>query len=151
MKIEISYFYQIRNFTRNRVPMSTCITDPGWYHDNKGENYIFKDKRGILNGLRLLPLIIHQNLKCGGYTCEEDPKSCSFLSSYRALLDTVNFETMYKGIQSFAEKYKKENNIEEEIIMTLIVYEAPQNKCSERNALIDYFISKGIEVKEFIF
>ena len=33
--------------------------------------------------------------------------------------------------------------------MTLIVYEAPNNPCSERQALIDYFLSKGIELQEF--
>ena len=56
---------------------------------------------------------------------------------------------MYIGIKNFADRYQKENNIKEEIVMTLIVYEAPNNPCSERQALIDYFLSKGIELQEF--
>ena len=59
MKLAISYFYQIRNFPKNYIPMSTCLSDPAWYHNNQGENYIYKDKRGILNGLRLQPIIVH--------------------------------------------------------------------------------------------
>lgn len=148
MKIEISYFYQIRNFTPNRIPMSVCLSDPTWYHDNQGENHIFKDKRGILNGLRLKPIIVH-NWNCGCPCEEKRPESCAFLSEYRRLLDNIDFDKMYKGIENFANRYKEENNIDEEIIMTLIVYETPTNPCSERGPLIDYFKSKGIVVEEF--
>ena len=62
MKIRISYFYQIRNFKPNMIPMSTAISDPSWFHDWKDSSYIFTDKRGILNGLRLKPIIV----QCGG-------------------------------------------------------------------------------------
>ena len=148
MKIMISYFYQIGNFKKSMIPMSTALSDPTWYHDNQGENHIFKDKRGILNGLRLKPIIVH-DWNCGCPCEEKKPGSCEFLSHYRALLDNIDFDKMYKGIESFANRYKEENNIEEEIIMTLIVYETPSNPCSERGALIDYFKSKGIEVEEF--
>ena len=41
MKVRISYFYQIRNFKSNMIPMSTCISDPKWYHDFKGKNHLF--------------------------------------------------------------------------------------------------------------
>lgn len=47
-----------------------------------------------------------------------------------------------------AENYKQTENIKEEIILVLIVYETPSNPCSERQALIDYFNSKGIECQE---
>lgn len=148
MKIAISYFYQIRNFTKNMVPMSTCLSDPAWYHDFKEKTHIFKDKRGILNGLRLLPTIV-QGWDCGCPCEAKDPTKCEFLKNYRAALDNIDFDEMYGGIESFAKKYKRENNIDEEIIMTLIVYEPPKKLCSERAALVDYFKSKGIEVKEF--
>lgn len=150
MKIGISYFYQIRNFEKNMVPMSTAISDPAWYHDNQDKNYIFYDKRGILNGLRLKPIIVQSGHNYGCPCEEKNPMECNFLKQYKEALEKVDFEKMYKGIEQFAEQYKKENNIEEEIIMTLIVYETPTNPCSERQPLIDYFKSKGIEVKEFI-
>lgn len=149
MKIAISYFYQIRNFTRNMVPMSTAMYDPAWYHNNQGENHIFIDKRGILNGLRLKPIIVQD--KCE-HICPCDDKNtnnCGFLKSYRKELDKIDFEKMYKGIENFSNRYKKENKIKDEIIMTLIVYETPTNPCSERRALVDYFKSKGIIVEEF--
>ena len=57
MEIRTSYFYQIRNFKKNMLPVSTAIYDPKWYHHNLGYNNIFEDKRGILNGLRILPII----------------------------------------------------------------------------------------------
>lgn len=58
MKIRTSYFYQIRNFTRNMIPISTAVWDPTWYHNFTNDyNYIFKDKRNILNGLRLESII----------------------------------------------------------------------------------------------
>lgn len=148
MKIAISYFYQIRNFTKNMVPMSTAMSDPFWYHDNQGYDHLYYDKRGILNGLRLKPVIM-QGWNCGCPCDEKDPTKCSFLREYRKKLDSINFESMYKGIEQFAEQYKDENGLDEEIIMTLIVYEPPKKACSERGALIDYFKSKGIEVKEF--
>lgn len=150
MKIGISYFYQIRNFEKNMVPMSTALSDPTWYHDNQSKDYIFYDKRGILNGLRLKPIIVQGGWNCGCPCEEKNPQICDFIKNYREALNKIDFDKMYKGIEKFAEQYKKENNIEEEIIMTLIVYETPTNPCSERGPLIDYFKSKGIEVKEFI-
>ena len=60
----------------------------------------------------------------------------------------IDFEQMMRGITAFANRYKKVNNIKEEIIMVLIVYETPDNKCSERQSLIDYFNRHGIDCQE---
>lgn len=49
MKFYISYFYQIRFFKPNMIPISTAKWDPKWYSQN-GKPYI--DKRGVVNGLR---------------------------------------------------------------------------------------------------
>ena len=46
MKLAISYFYQIRNFKPNMIPVSTARWDPKWYHDGKGAEYNFIDKNG---------------------------------------------------------------------------------------------------------
>ena len=146
MKIRISYFYQIRNFKKYMLPMSVCISDPAWYHDFKGPDHIFIDKRGILNGLRLKPIIVQGGGNC---PCEtKDPTNCPLAADYEFNLSLVNFDEMMKGIYIFAEDYKKRNNINEEIIMVLIVYEAPNNPCSERYTLIKYFNEHGVECKE---
>ena len=47
---------------------------------------------------------------------------------------------------AFKEKQQLKEN--EEPILVLIVYEAPSNKCSERQSLINYFNSKGISCEE---
>ena len=44
--------------------------------------------------------------------------------------------------------YTKQENLKEEPIAVLIVYEAPNNPCSERAALINFFNNHGIDCKE---
>jgi len=149
MKLRISYFYQIRNFKRNMIPMSTAISDPAWYHDFKDSNHIFTDKRGILNGLRLRPIIVqggHGEIQC---PCEsKDAEHCPLAKDYAAALEKIDLNKMMKGIEDFCLDYCKTNNIKEEPIAVLIVYEAPNNPCSERYSLLEYFNKHGIECKE---
>ena len=153
MKIRTSYFYQIRNFKKNMIPVSTAIWDPLWFHAfTKDYTYIFKDKRDILNGLRIEP-IIEQGRKSnhGPEVCPcetKDFNTCSFLRQYRENLEKIDFDSMMTDMQNLANKYAKDNNIKEEIIIVLIVYETPTNLCSERKPLQDFFNSHGIECKE---
>lgn len=131
------------------IPMSTAISDPDWYHDWMGKEYIFKDKRSILNGLRLNPIINQgKQTTCGCPCSEKHPTACSFLQDYRKNLENIDFDAMMEGIRIFAYDYANKEGITEEPIMVLIVYEAPNNPCSERKALIDYFNCHGVECKE---
>lgn len=149
MKLRISYFYQIRNFKKNMIPMSTAMSDPAWYHNFKDSDYIFTDKRGILNGLRLKPIIVqnaHGEVHC---PCESrDASVCPLAHDYEAALEEIDLPKMMKGIEDFCTDYCKTNNIKEEPIAVLMVYEAPNNPCSERYSLIEYFNRHGIECKE---
>lgn len=136
------------------IPVSTALWDPLWYHDStKDYNYIFKDKRGILNGLRC-ECIIEQGRQLLDYgiikcPCEEkNYLSCSFLQEYRKNLDKIDFNKMITDMENFANEYQKNEGFIEEPIIVLIVYETPKNNCSERQPLIDYFNSHGIECKE---
>lgn len=157
MILRTSYFYQIRNFKRNMIPVSTAIWDPKWYHNFSGDyNYIFKDKRGIVNGLRILPII-----ECGktAQSCKgpeqchytSSTPACPFLESYRDNLEQLNINTLIKDFNFLAFRYQIREHIEDEIIIALIVYETPKNLCSERGALIDYFNSNGVECKELTY
>ena len=65
MNIVTSYFYQIRNFTPNIIPVSTALSDPAWYRPPEGKEY-YIDKRGIICGLRYEPLIVQ---RYGENTC----------------------------------------------------------------------------------
>ena len=147
MKVRTSYFYQIRNFKPNMIPMSTAMSDPAWYHDFKDKTHIFTDKRGILNGLRLLPIIVqngHGECPCAA----KDPSQCPLVKDYEFELELIDFDKMLRGMEQFCKDYCIKNNIQEEPIAVLMVYEAPNNPCSERHSLIDYFNRHGIECKE---
>ena len=153
MKIRTSYFYQIRNFKRNMIPVSTAIWDPDWYHDfTKDYFYLFKDKRDILNGLRIEPIIEQGRKSNHGpdiCPCEcKNYETCSFLHQYRENLEKIDFNKMMADIEDLADRYAIANKIEEEIIIVLIVYETPTNPCSERKPLQDFFNAHGVECKE---
>lgn len=155
MQIATSYFYQIRNFKKNMIPVSTCLSDPKWYKPPKGQEY-YIDKRGIVCGLRYEPLIVQRYCT---YECYEkvnicsiarDEKyACALMAEYRKLLDTVDFNRIIKAFNYCANKFN--NNFNEESIIVLIVYENESNPCSERKALQDYFISHGVNCKELIY
>lgn len=149
MKLRLSYFYQIRNFKPNMIPMSTAMSDPAWYHDFKDQDHIFIDKRGILNGLRLKPIIVQDTSGEHKCPCEsKDVSQCPLASGYKFALEMINLPKMMKGIEEFCTDYCRRNNIKEEPIAVLIVYEAPSNPCSERYPLLEYFNRHGIECKE---
>ena len=141
-KIYTSYFYQIRNFKQNMIPISTAMYDPFWYQPPEGQEY-YIDKRGIINGLRYEPLIVQSK---GTHYCPCEEKEslqgqCECMKEYRQLLNTVNFNAMIKAFEYCLNKFNKDT-------IVLMVYEAPNNLCSERRYLQEYFNFHGIECKE---
>lgn len=146
MKFYISYFYQIRNFSPNMIPISTAISDPDWFH--KGEDGLYVDKRGVLNGVRcgaLSPKGI--SARCGD--CRKNPPYCKFLCKYREKLDRIDFKKMTQDLESACKLGSGIVKTKEEPICVLIVYEAPTNPCSERQVLIDWFKDNGVELREW--
>ena len=143
MKIRTSYFYQVRNFKKNMLPISTAVSDPFWYRPEKGKEYFF-DKRGIVNGLRYTPLIVQKELECDCPCKTHQYSSCSFLQNYEAALKTVDFNKMIQAFEHCGKKFIKE----EEPIIVLLVYEVPTNQCSERVSLQKLFNQNGYECKE---
>ena len=145
MKIYTSYFYQIRNFKQNMIPISTALSDPEWFKTPIGKEY-YIDKRGIICGLRYEPLIVQ---KYGTHYCPCEEKEilkgdCPTMQEYRQLLETIDFDKMIKAFEFCLNKLHKDT-------IVLIVYEAPNNLCSERIALQEYFCSRGYECKELIY
>jgi hypothetical protein len=146
MQIATSYFYQIRNFTPNLIPVSTCISDPAWYKPPEDKEY-YIDKRGIVCGLRYKPLIVQLE---GTHTCpcenREQGHECPTMKEYSELLNTlVNKEKTLKAFEYCANKFQKELGFKEEPIIVLMVYEAPNNPCSERAALQKFFNCDELE------
>lgn len=70
------------------------------------------------------------------------------MRNYRENLEAIDFEELYKDFEDLAKSYQKHENVEEEIIIVLIVYEAPNNPCSERKPLQEYFKVHGVECNE---
>ena len=148
----ISYFYQIRFFPETLVPVSTAVYDPKWYHEFQGNNHIFKDKRGVLNGIRcpaLAPLEQHipwttKEEQCVGREhCDFDFGTCAFLKNYEKYIFSLNFEDTIKRIE-FAVQYIKPN-----ADICLMVYEKYDNPCSEREVLVKWFKAHDVDLIEW--
>ena len=125
--------------------MSTALSDPDWFRAPEGKEY-FYDKRGIVCGLRYEPLIVQRE---GSHICPCDEKdlapACPTMIEYEQLLHSlVDKEKTLKAFEYCANKFQKEIGFKHEPIIVLIVYESPDNKCSERWALQKYFNCKEL-------
>lgn len=158
MKYKISYFYKIRFFKPWQIPVSTAIWDPKWFHKGTGNNkVIFKDKNGVYNGLRYEALTIkgaNAQDDCRGKDgigtlCNGDANTCTFLSKYRSYLNSLSFDEVDAHCKKLADQVKAREGFEEEPEIILIVYETPDNPCSERPELIRYFKEHNIDLEEF--
>ena len=152
MKILISYFYQIRFFKPNMIPLSTACWDPLWYHNfTRDYNYVFKDKRNVYNGLRADPLHIPYEVEheCGTDLCSKEPDKCIFMQKYKQYIYSLNFQDIYKRCKRIGNYIKNIEKFKEEPIIVLIVYETPTNPCSERIILKQWFKDNNYELEEF--
>ena len=148
MKLYISYFYQIRFFTPDMVPISTALYDPKWYRFKAP----YVDKRGVLNGYRMPIFNIpddrwaqleEQDLQCRRNCHMELP--CAFMKTYKEYLDTLDFDTIMASLQTF----EKQLNWDHEATFVLMVHESKQCQCAERPVLQEWFREHGVELKEW--
>lgn len=146
-KVYTSYFYQIRNFKPNMVPLSTAVWDPKWYHDNTGDkHYEFIDKNGVVNGKRFelfVPDFSCNGLCRGTDNClTKDPTTCDFLKMYRRQLLMLDIH----AILNMLDKLTKD--VCDDPIPVLIVYETPAKLCSERGVIQSYLNEHGVPCEE---
>lgn len=148
MTIYTSYFYQIRFFPQNLVPLSTAVWDPRWYFHNEKQGYVWKDARGVLNGLRATPFV--PNDSCNGLcrgpeSCiSQDSNTCKFLQVYLTQLRKLDFNSIIKRFYNLGERIG--NNPD----FALIFHEAPNNPCSERWMVQQWFKENNWEINEWI-
>lgn len=118
--------------------------DPKWYHNFKSDDTIFVDKRGIINGLRAYILSPYKIENCECLNCKyhKDTSICSFIKQYHDYIFSLNFDEVYKYLSNISHKFNDSD-------ICLMVYEKPDNPCSERSTLLKWFSQNGIEVKEF--
>ena len=150
MRVYTSYFYKIRFFEPRMIPYSTAVWDPKWYHDFKNQNYVFLDKRGVLNGSRAN--ILHPDGSCDNYCVEckhiGDPETCLFLKKYREQLDKIDFSWFMQNMLMSLKSKAAVVGTNDSIVPVFIVHEAPDNKCSERRVIQEWFIANGVECSE---
>lgn len=151
MKIYISYFYQIRFFKPYMIPVSTACGDPAWYHNWLGKDFTFLDKRKVVNGLRCEEL--HPDDRCSGLCygsaeCDEDPDKCQFKKQYAQQLEEMDLDQFLQRAAASLQRLKEQLKLNREPMLVLMVHEAPYNHCSEREILIKYFNSHGVECEE---
>lgn len=150
MKFYLTYFYNIRFLSVLTIPISTAKWDPKWFHDNKGSDYVFIDKRGVYNGIRMPELSPYklEHVECSK-SCMQDPMSCSFLKDYKNYLDSLDFDEVMGKITHLAELFKQQNKLNRLPNICLLVHEKPDNPCSERKPLMDWFKEHGVDLEEF--
>lgn len=152
MKVMISYFYKIRFFKSNMIPLSTAKWDPKWFHQNKDQSFQFKDKNGVWNGLRAEPFM--PNKMCEGLCegpekCQSTADNCLFLNTYEMQLSQLDFKEIIVRIENIGKAVQQQEKFVDEPIIVLIVHEAPDNPCSERPIIQKWFQKNGYVLEEF--
>ena len=131
------------------IPLSTAIFGPKWFK----QGHPWKDKNGVWNGLRaeiFAPGPMCEGLCRGPEEClTKDSRSCLFLNAYRYQLDLLDFNDVISRCERIGNYIKSLENFSEEPIIILLVHEAPQNPCSERRVIQEWFAANGKEVKEW--
>lgn len=148
-----SYFYQIRNFTPNTmIPVSTALWDPKWFHNNKDQKFIFKDNKGIWNGIRAEELhpVLTEDAIC---PCDKkNPRECNFIKEYYTQLSKLDFNQFIKDVESMVSQMRSiDPYLSENPKIILMVYEAPNNPCSERSSIHRWFHDNNYPISELKF
>lgn len=155
MKLAISYFYQVRNFYPHMIPLSTAVWDPKWYHNFKGQEHVFVDKHGVINGLRIQPLMPGKTTEgmCSGieHCTTRNSCECEFIKMYRQQLDKINFNDFLVTLSIHINTVSGRLQLQKEPIVVFLVHEAPNNPCSERAPLIQWFDDNGMYVRELLY
>lgn len=150
MRIFISYFYQVRFFRKDILAFSTAHFDPQWFHQGWNKRKVYLNDSGVLIGLRADNLVPGKSCEglCQGNCIPRTPDSCEFLKAYRRQLDQIDFKEFIDSLEKACQDYQKKNGLFDTDVVFL-VHEAPDNPCSERSVLFDWFRSNGVEVEEW--
>ncbi len=152
LKIYTSYFYQVRFMKPYHIPCSTALWDPKWFHGFQGSEHIFRDKNGVLNGLRaemFAPGPWCSDLCRGPEMCNQKPDSCGFLRAYRSQFADLDIAEVMSLFEGLAGKMKEYLGLDREPEFILLFHEAPNNPCSERVVVQEWFKANGVLVEEW--
>ena len=142
MKLYTSYWAQVRNFPTNLIGLNTTVWPPKW-------RPLGKDKRGVwvIDCPPLKPGRECEGL-CNGKCEPKHPENCKFLETYYNQLMKLDIDKFMDNLNRLYKQFCEDcsfNNVD----FALIVFETPQNKCSERWPLQVWLNYYGIKVKEW--
>lgn len=155
MRVYISYFYQIRNFNKYIIPLSTAMFDPKWYHSDGSVYNLFWDKNGVINGLRCYQFIFDKDKYAGwcSDTCEwRGKETCPYLNAYRKMLNMIEWSDLMNFFTSaitYVANHNKDTDNIDKYDICLIVYETPSSECSERKELVKWFKEHDVDLVEW--
>lgn len=151
-KFKVSYFARIRKFAPNEIPVSTAMWDPKWFHPTRKPKGVYLDKRNVINGLRVDPFVPGYGGCDGPRECGWEPEKCTFMDKYRSQLSRLNYGDIIARFADLElrlrEKFEHLKDYPE-LTFVFIVYEKPDNECSERVAIREWFESMGFALPEW--
>ena len=142
LKLYTSYWAQVKNFPKNLIGLNTTVFPPHWRplgRDNRGIWVI--DCPPLKPGRECVGL-------CNGKCNPKHPDDCEFLKVYRNQLDNIDVGDFLNHLDRLAYKIKKDEDLSD-VDFAAVVFEAPQNKCSERVALQSWGAFCGLDIKEW--
>lgn len=152
MKFKVSYFARIRKFAPNEIPVSTAMWDPKWFHPARKPKGVYIDKRGVINGLRCDPFVPTNSCCPGPRNCLWSPDKCNASMFYWEQLSKLTYgEVMNRFADLERRLREKFDHLSkfDELTFVFIVYEKPDNECSERYAIIRWFEHWGFSLPEW--
>lgn len=142
MKLYTSYFARVRKFPRNLVGLSTARFRPKYMTMGKDARGVicvdcppFKPGRGC-DGL------------CRGDCDPKTPESCLFLKFYKEQLDELNLTSVQASLGRLAAHISKQEKLPD-IDFAFLFFETPDNPCSERHMVQQWFREHGVEIEEW--
>lgn len=142
MKLYISYFAQLRNFPPNLVGLSTAIWNPKWLQPGRDKNgTIWLDVPPLKPGHECDGL-------CAGKCNPKHPQDCAFLKVYYEQLKKIDYFKFMNKLFDLHDKICESEGMTE-LDFAFLVYEAPQNPCSERIIIQKWFRENGMEIEEW--
>ena len=136
----------LRFLKPNQIPISTALWDPKWYNRD-GKVYV--NDKGVIFGLKCPPLS-PQECTPGCCPCNnKTPGKCKFIQEYIESLRKLNFLEIKQGLENVAKEVQGFMGFAEDPEIILVVYETPDNPCSERRSLIQWFLENNVNLEEY--
>ena len=142
MKLYTSYFAQLRNFPPNLVGLSTAIWNPKWLQPGR-------DKNGAI-WLDIPPLKPGRECEglCTGKCNPKHPQDCAFLKTYYEQLQKIDYFKFMNKLFNLHDKICEKEGFTE-LDFAFLVYETPQNPCSERTIIQKWFHENEMKIEEW--